>query len=471
MHSQTDEEKPLFVKDLAEGRTRTGLADMRSSILTVTLFDFDGAIDVDESKEACFVTEKGEILTLHNYFAGGRGWRQGSGASVWNNTIQANQMVLGPDPWKENDLLRRCTFKVEGASDLLHNVERFEAIEQAEFGNMPALDVFTIAADGAHVTLTHDVRGGGFNRRATSIEPKFVIEFDVPQTIAVARTMVNNVVAFLSLAQVRRLSIDEFTISRLTEAEIDAAIKADKRLPHNHTVRFYSTDKLELGKQPWVGRAFAHVRKPEDVATFAACLKIWLERGPEWRAATSLMLENFLLAREISGNRLLSATRWIERIPGTVGKTAISDAHIDQIVAAAIEKASDLGHAGLERRMRGSLKAIGAESNQTRIQRIVDGLGPLMTTKVARRGLVYGTVKGRDFRGQTAHGRVSLKTEREQSDFELAIAATECLAYLLMLSDFPLDIDAIRRVDSSTLPRHFSAFWQHYFTEWGVASE
>jgi hypothetical protein len=165
-----DYQEPLFVSDHSDGQHRTGLADLRHASLSVTLHAFDEAIVIDDSREAVFTTEKGEILTLHHFFANGGGWREGSGATVWNDTLQANQIVLGPDEWKLDDRLKRCTFKVEGTSDLLHNMERFEAIEAADSGAMPSLDVFTIDDGGARVTLTHDVRGGGFNggRRASS---------------------------------------------------------------------------------------------------------------------------------------------------------------------------------------------------------------------------------------------------------------------------------------------------------------
>jgi hypothetical protein len=296
-----------------------------------------------------------------------------------------------------------------------------------------------------------------------------VIEFAEPRTIEEARLIVNEIAAFLSAGQVRRLTVQQLQVSRKTMAEIEACLKKGTTpLPYNHAVRFYMPDAADPGQQPWTGRAFAHVRTAADVDLFAACLKGWLERDEEWQAATRLMLEAFALSREISEDRLLTATRWIERILGNAGPAAIGSADIDAITSVAITKAASLGHDGLDSRIRGSLKAIGGETNKQRLERLVDHVARLADEPTWRKGLVTGALKARDFRGQAAHGSVNTRTTRERDDFELAIVATECLAYLLMLVDFPLDRDAIRRVQNAHPFRHFTATWQHYHTEYGV---
>lgn len=464
-----DTSKPIFVRDMDEVQVRTGLADLAHPVLSVTLYAFDGKITIDETKEAVFTTERGEILTLHDYFATGGGYRSGTNATVWNEVLQANQIVVGPDLWKADDLLKRCTFRVEGTEDLLHNVERFEEIEKAEFGSMSSLDVFTVEANGARVTLTHRVRGGGFNRRPNEIETMWELQFDDPQPINEVRKFVNTIVAFLSMAQLRKLSVREFQISRHSMAELEALVEKDNRVPYNHLVKFYATEDVDVSVQPFTGRSFAHVRFADDVELFTRCLKQWLERDTEWRAAMSLMTENFTLSREISGDRLLSATRWIERIPGTGSLPAINDEHIEQIADKAAETASALGYDELKSRIRGNMKNIKEETNAARLQRLVAGLGHILTEPVWSRGIVHGAMKARDMRGQAAHGSVELKNKREQDDFELAIMATECLAYLLMLKDFPLDADAISRVLRARPVTNIITYWQHYFQEWGVS--
>jgi hypothetical protein len=464
-----DASKPIFVRDMDEVQVRTGLADLTHPVLSVTLYAFDEKITVDEAKEAVFTTERGEILTLHGYLATGGGCRSGTNATVWNEVLRANQVVVGPDVWKTDDVLKRCTFRVEGTEDLLHNVERFQEIEKAEFGSMPSLDVFTVEAAGARVTLTHRVRGGGFNRRPNEIETMWEIEFDVPQPIEEARKVVNTIVAFLSMAQLRKLSVREFQISRHSMAELEATMKEDNRVPYNHLVRFYATEDVDVSAQPFTGRSFAHVRFADDVELFTLCLKQWLERDTQWRAAMSLMTDNFTRSREISGDRLLSATRWIERIPGTGSQPAISDKHVEQIATKAAETASALGYDELKSRIRGNMKNISEETNAKRLERLVAGLDHILTEPVWRRGIVYGAMKARDMRGQAAHGRVELKNKREHDDFEMAIMATECLAYLMMLKDFPLDADAISRVMRARPVTNIIAYWQHYFQEWGVS--
>ena len=458
-----DQAKPLFVKDMTDEQIRTGLADLRNSALSVTLFAFDASIAIDEDKPAIFMTERGEIMTLHNFFANGGGFRSGTGGSVYNDTLNANQIVIGPDVWEPDDGLKRCTFRVPHVADLLHNMDRFRAIEQANFGALPNFDVFTLDVAGAKISLTHDVRSNGYYSRPTEIEPKFVIEFDMPRSIEKARNLVNKVVSFLSAALARKLTVNEIRISRNNTDEVNSAFKKNRKIIHDHTVKFYDPDKKTVVEsQIGAARSFVHVRNDADVDLFKQCLQQWLERGEEWGTPTALMLNSFELNREITANRLLAATRWIERIPGVDGATSIKEDHLNEIIEAAIGKATALGYSDLEVRMRGALAAIKTENNRERLSRLAKKAGDAATVEFNYQGLAKAGMKVRDFRGKAAHGSIFLKDEEEQADFEVAIFATECLAYLLMLVDLPLNAEAKKRLQRATPVRTFSHYWSQY---------
>lgn len=460
MEQPKHDPEPIFIRELGKDNPRSGIAVLSRTELSLTLHAFEELTKTDPDQETAYLTEAGEILTLHGFFSSFPGYRQGSGAIVYHEVLRANTFVIGPKPWREDDLLRRCTFSVEGTDDQLHNNPRFDAILRAVAGEEPGLDVFSITCGDATLTVGYTMTSSRIFNRAPQLQPRFAVEFADGRAIQDARRMIRSVVRFLSASQCRELAAEDIRISRLTLKESYAKALEGTELPYNYALHVYNPDPPRELEYRFFARSFVYLREDQDMELFKVCLAQWVARDEEWDAAAELMLGSFRLSREISGTRLLAATRWLERIPANEAAASMGDNDFDQVVQAAVTRAEKLGHAGLGARIRGSLRSIKTETNRQRIERLV----ALATTVVDTLSfepdaLIAACMKARDFRGQAAHGRVALKSEREEVDFELAIYGTECLAYLLMLVGLPLTDEARRRVFDTELVRNFVTTW------------
>ncbi len=135
----------------------------------------------------------------------------------------------------------------------------------------------------------------------------------------------------------------EIRLSRLSDADVVKAIKDCTTYPGDHDV-YYLRSGETPGRSLWVGHSFAHARNDRELAALVKALTVWIERNAKWRNATILMTHAFSLERTMSAERLLTACKWLEEIPGASSAAVLSEPDIDRIASVAAAEAKRLGH-------------------------------------------------------------------------------------------------------------------------------
>ncbi|MBT0671126.1 hypothetical protein HT136_22390 [Novosphingobium profundi] len=384
-----------------------------------------------------------------------------AGSIVYHEYLRGNTAIVGPETWHEDDRLKCCTFSVEGTDDQLHNNPRFETLLRAVSDEKPSTEVLSLQIGDATISVYYAMSSNRIFNRAPELRPRFAIEFAAGRTLWDTKYLISSIVEFLSASQSRELIADDIKIYRSTLTELKNKLQEFGDFPYHYSVHTFKHEPATKLEYQFFAKSFAYLREDPDMELFKACLKQWLSRGEDWREASALMVASFKLAREMSGARLLAATRWVECIPGNAAAGNMLDEHFAEIVRVAAARAEEFGHKGLEGRIKGSLRSLKSETNRQRLERLVArGMTVLDPLTFEAGPLVTACMFARDFRGKAAHGRVIVKSEQEETEFELAVLGTECLAYLLMLADLPLDEEARRRVNDANPISHFRMTWR-----------
>ncbi|WP_373928455.1 hypothetical protein QTN93_15065 [Sphingomonas aerolata] len=362
---------PIFVRELSSDSPRSGIASLNPSDISVTLHSFDEMVKIDAEKTAAFVTEDGEVLTLHNYFDTFPGYSQGAGGIVYHEYLRGNTAIVGPETWHEDDLLKRCTFSVEGIDDQLHNNPRFEALLRKSSDEKASTEVLSLQIEDATISVYYTMSSNWIFNRAPELRPRFELEFPEGNKLFDASDIIYSIVEFLSASQSRALVANDIKIYRSTQTEMKANLNDVGDFPYHYFVYNFEQEPAASIEYQFFAKSFAYLRENRDMELFRACLKQWLTRSEDWREASALMVAGFKLSKEMSGARLLAATRWVERIPGNQAAGDMLDEHFAEIVRAAAAKAEEIGHKGLEGRIKGSLRSLKSETNRQRLERLV----------------------------------------------------------------------------------------------------
>ena len=195
-----------------------------------------------------------------------------------------------------------------------------------------------------------------------------------------------------------------------------------------------------------MGNAFVHTRNETELAAFKECLRTWIERDTEWENATNLMMSSLSLKDTISGERLLTACKWLEEIPGAASTMAVSDDDITKIAQVAAAEAVRLGHSDYETRIAGVIRSqLKTETNGDRFKRLAAAVCARFGDNALDADVVTHLLRAMQFRGRVAHGHFSPKDEAEHQAFVKAMYAMEAFCYLLTIKDLPMTDDGAKR--------------------------
>jgi ApeA N-terminal domain 1 len=448
--------REYFCREIASGRE--GRFSISKDYIKATLFAFDERFHLDTGGVVVLRTETNKIVSLHQNIDGG----SGGGGFVNSDppmfsdahTIISNIAVVGFSAWEAQDTLRQVDFAVPHTSDLLRHSEKFQALADAEFGSDTDQDLLTLHSGGMTVRIWYGASGSMDFSRPQHIEPQVALEFDDGQTLISYINHVYCVVRFFSAALCQRLQPKDIIVRQLSREAWIAAVEA-KQHRGDHSIWYIWPENEEDDRDIWVGRSFVHMRDDAELESFSACLKAWIDRDSEWSNATNLMMTAFKLKNEISPDRLLTAFKWFEETPGTSVLPAIKPEDVDKIAAAASAKAAELGYDQVEKRIRGSLAVLKTESHDQRFARLIGEVRAVFGNEIVPDDLLDFLKKAVGFRGKAAHAHFEPESETEFQDFSRSIYAVECLSYLLMLKDLPINSEGLQRVRRSRPVAHF----------------
>jgi len=184
----------------------------------------------------------------------------------------------------------------------------------------------------------------------------------------------------------------------------------------------------------------------EAMENFKENLRTWIVCGSDWRKSYAHMMGCLWRRNEYSADRLLSACRWLEDIPGVEPLVKMTAADLRKIVENAQSTAREIGRADLDDRIKGSLKRIGLENHEDRFRRVLSRIQLDAISPVTPKKFIKDLVHSQRVRGTAAHTLLQLEDENEKTRLYDAIEAVEALCFLLTIGRWPKAKDNIIRL-------------------------
>lgn len=439
-HNDLEIGNHYFCREEVTGDEQCGIFNFHLSEMTVELYAIDeNHIGIDLEGVIILRLANNKILSLHNNI-------RASGPVAYIDIengrqttclrVLSNLVIAGDSPWPQQKPIRRLSFAMEQSDELLRYSDLYDAIYEAELGNIPETTLFAVEVDGMTFKAWYSV-SGGLSLKPTQIGVRYGIDFHEPRYLHSYIPELQRLLHFVSAALGHPFTPSEIEFSGLTNKEYEAAVEAQKGY------KVHQVHYIRPSKPPpdglWIGKSFAHVRDEAELAAFLECLREWVSRDAEWRSANNLMMGSLLLQDTLSGERLLNACRWLEEIPGTDSEMAVSEEDINAIAEVASVEARKRGHNDFEKRIAGVIRGqLRKESNKERFARLHDSICHALGNDALKESVIDYLIKALAFRGKVAHGHFEANDEAERRSFEKSIYAMEALCYLLTIRDLPM---------------------------------
>lgn len=435
-----------FCREEITGKGYSGMFHIDEEGMGVQFFAFDEMLTQVFNDFLVARLEDNRIVSFHQNVTNGPASHCDTERDVTSSStsVISNIVVIGEEPWRPEDRIRRVQFSIAYADDLLHHSDKFEAIAGAEFGVMPEATLFELAVGGMTIKVWYPARVSLLFKRATEIGVRYELEFDEPRDLHSYLKDVKLVVRFVSSALGHRFAPSRINISRLSHTDYLAAVEVRKGY-RDHSVRYVWPVEAPESSM-WVGHAFAHVRDDEHLTEFLNCLRQWVERDDNWRAATNLMMGAFALQSTMSGERLLNACKWLEEIPGANSELAVSEEDINAIALVAAAEAESRGHKEYGPRIAGVIRGqLKKESNAERFARLHTEICARYGDKALSADVISYLSKAMRYRGCVAHGHYEPEDEADYKAFAKSVYAMEAFCYLLTIKDLPISDEGAKR--------------------------
>jgi hypothetical protein len=447
-----------FCREETTGDGYCGMFHVESDDMAVELYAFDEHyLGGDFDELLVLRLANNTIVSLHENIPG-------SGA-VGHNDLEnqrwtscrhviSNVVIAGENTWLQADPVRRISFSIEHAEELLRHSDKFKAVAEAEFRDMPDSTLFALKADGMTLKAWYPASGDLTFKHATHIGVRYGIEFDKPRDLTSYMPEMLRLLHFVSAAMGYRFAPSNIHFSRLTDAEYMAAVDARKGYREHKVHYVWASDAPK--NNLWIGRSFAHVRNETELAAFLNCLKAWIERDAAWRSATNMMMGSLGLQRVMSGERLMTACGWLEEIPGADSAMAVSIDDINAIAEVAGAEAEKRGHKDYKARIAGVIRGqLKKESNGERFARLHKLICDKFGNGALHENVIPYLLRAMQFRGRIAHGNFEPDSEADYQSFAKSVYAMEALCYLLTIRDLPMSDEGVRRATAQQIVANF----------------
>jgi len=445
------------------GLALTGFFHIERDTIEAEFFSYAKYFHLD--CEDCLVlrTEENHVVSLHDNIPGGTGTNSAQPSLLtYNAIVISNLAVMGRDPWSPTDFVHQVFFRITHTDDTLKHMPTFDRVVQTKIGTDINTEIFSARVANATISASYNYSGKTGYDYPHDVRAALAVEFDAPQTLVQYRRFVQAIVRFFSAVVGIPLNAFDIGISRLDEREQRTAIEA-RTYYGNHKV-FEIQDAHELNRNRvrlWGGCQFAHSRTDNELNALVACLVEWMRREPVWTGPTVLMMESMRMDRVMSADRLLTACKWFEEIPGTRSIPAIKGEDIQTLAKLTGEKAVELGYSDIAGRVAGAIKGLSKETRMQQLERVVAEVRTVFGNDCLDSDIVTYLAKAYGFRGRAAHGHFSPADDREYSEFAKSVHAMECISYLLTIKELPMLDGGRRRVLSNPLVRAYKTTFMY----------
>lgn len=445
-----------FCREETTGQHYTGTFCVEADDMFAWLYAFTGHISDDFEDLLVLRLEDNRIASLHNNFVSGGvyGGTANDQPSPESRCITTNIVVVGDDVWKADDPILRVEFTIQYADGLMQHNPKHRAVAKANFFKMPDLTLFELETTGQTVSVFYAPSGNITFRHPTAIGIGYAIEFQEPVHLGNYLTAVHTVVEFVSAVLGHHFVPSDIRISRQSLVERIEEAKS-KTFTDYHRVH-YTWHGEEPTQSLWVGRSFGYAGDKRELDALIACLRVWIERGADWKDANSLMMAALKLESAMSGDRLLNACKWLEQIPGAASAIAVSRADIDIIAAVAAAEAERLGHKDYKDRIAGVIRGqLKTESNAERFERLRKLVCARFDKTILNPDILPHLMAATQFRGRVAHGVFEPVDEAEFQAFMKAVHAMEALCFLLTIRELPMTKKGAQRAAGHTFVQSY----------------
>ncbi|MEL6488078.1 MAG: hypothetical protein AAFQ13_13150, partial [Pseudomonadota bacterium] len=169
-----------FCREEVTGNGHGGIFNFQANEMTVELYAFDEIhIGVDLENVLILRLANNSMLSLHsNISAAGTvayvdidNERQTTCLRVLSNVV-----IAGDSPWPRTKPIRRLSFSMEHSDELLRYSDKYDAIIEAELGDMPETTLFAVEVDGMIFKAWYSV-SGSLSLKPTHIGVRYGIDF------------------------------------------------------------------------------------------------------------------------------------------------------------------------------------------------------------------------------------------------------------------------------------------------------
>ena len=452
-------ETPYHCEELSLDNGATGIFCLEKDKISLKLVDYHEFIPRDISLNCVLRLENGYFVSLFDNII--LSLSNGSATSrIQRSEFISNLALVGREKCPPDFKIKSADFTIPHVDQSVRNQNQVEKITNSKFGDDLQTDIFSIECDHLRLICYYHVSFSfGFRNGPVGIYPRFAIEFKQGITLAQYRIWVQSVVRFFSALVGFQLEAYEIVVSDLNFEEQKTYVKENNRARIFHVYEpERNRDLTKISpKDLWVGYQFGNAHTTDELNRLSECVKIWINREPEWKEATHLLWQSLALDDRIDAERVMMACRWFEAIPGTQAIKSISENDLEEITQSANLVAVSLGYVELEQRIKGSLKCISKESRKEQFIRlqnevVVAGFGryffDLKFSENLKNAMLY--------RGKAAHGHLEVDRDDELAKFAKAIFAMECLCYLLTIKGLPISPERKKEVRVTILRNYDS---------------
>lgn len=422
----------------------------RDDGLLTELFSFGEYIHIKPEVPLYLLTEQLETISLFDSFGGPGQKHTGEPLNTLHyHVIHSNLALAGPDKWSLSDQVRRIGFSVPEALGVLRNQNKIDRLKMSQHEkDDDGWLLLNLKANGKVIRLSYQAQYSWDGDEPKQVTPRFEIEFDEPIPVWEYSRQIQEILSFLSFALGIRVSPVDISISRISLDEFLRRVESQEHVKDHRILSLWSSDNIEAGDINFYG-APVNSYDDKEIMALGQCLARWIDRSESWYDSYILMISCFFLRHEISGERLMTACRWLEAIPTAKPEVAVSDSDLEAIVDAAF-RAADLLEAKIEKqRIKGALRPTRFENRMQHMERLLDLAWLGRRLPRSKEEFLRHLKSAQFLRGRAAHGLLELDDERDFRECARAIAAVEALCFMLTASELPLCENGRDR-----LPRH-----------------
>lgn len=449
--------KQIHCQELNTGKGYTGFFYLDDKQITADICSYDESFYFLPQKPIFLRTEKNQIVSLHSNISD----YPGSSVRTFEPKMEthklhiiSNTAVIGDDRWDSADKLKRVTFLVRRAKNLLKHKEKFDKLAKRKIGDEYDSDLFSVTSNGMTIRVGYRYGYSLEYNTTTKITPYLEIEFPAGATLSDYLDHVSAVVEFLSFCLGAHMKPSEMRICRLTRDEFMAALKAQAH-PQDYAVHYIWPEAPVDDMDLWVGGSLVKAWDEEELAALKECIALWFGREAAWNKANAQMMYCLTLRQQFSADRLLTACNWFAEIPLTHAQAAITDEHIELIAQAAAQKGSELGYGAIKNRITGALKSTRTESNEERFSRLLNTVKQKFGPGIVDHAFMTHLKRALELRGKSAHGHFSPVDDVECRAFVKSVYAMEALCFLLTARDLPITAAGVERAQSNPFLRDY----------------